>query len=462
MDLLLRTKKASLILLIIALMLTPGIPRVRGFYDTNWSRARRFYIQASDIDEDLTDFPVLVYLDSSRINWTETQDDLDDIRFVDQGNTTFLDYEIENYTVNNEAWLWVNFPFVNSTSNTIFYLYYGNPTASSSESPTDVWDSDYITVLHMNDLTTSTLEDSTINSHDMTKGGANQPALDPGMIDGAQYFDGVDDDVVSDATYQLADTITWEFWCNSTDDATPKTIWSDNAQWHTQGYIWFGRSTSLTQLYYEYANTTHTLSWNVNNFFLEDTYMYGTIVVNYTSDTYEVYRNGVSQATGSMPNAISLSGYSRSQYVGTFSGGNHFFLNELDEIRVSQVNRSDAYIKASYESGRDRLVTYSTTVEYYPPLTNPCAIIHPDDKDNAIEQLMYGDGRVLGLMIVIALVVFISVKTPLGVISIIPLFLLAFTYYNRAQCVPELFWYFIASLLTMGFSAVISLVRGRT
>jgi hypothetical protein len=430
---------------------------VSGFYDTNWSRARRISVQSGDIDEDLTDFPVLVYLDSTRINWTETQDDLDDIRFVDQENTTFLDYEIENYTVNDEAWIWVNLPFVNSTSDTIFYLYYGNSGASNGEAVTDVWDSNYITVLHMNDLTTSTIEDSTINSNDMTKGGANQPILDPGMIDGSQQFDGVDDDLVSDSAYQLSDTITWEFWCNSTDDATPKTIWSDNAQWHTQGYIWFGRSTSLTQLYYEYANTTHTLSWNVNNFFLENTYMYGTIVVNYTSDTYEVFRNGISQATGSMPNAISLSGYSRTQYVGTFSGGNHFYLNELDEIRVSNINRSTAYISASYESGRDRLLSYSSRIEYYPPLTNPCALIHPDNIENPLEQILFGDGRAIGLLLVISLVVFVSVKSVMGSVSLIPLFLLAFEYYNRAQCEAVLFWYFIATILTMIFTALIGI-----
>ena len=31
------------------------------------------------IDADLTDFPVLVYLNSSRIDWTHVQDDLDDL-----------------------------------------------------------------------------------------------------------------------------------------------------------------------------------------------------------------------------------------------------------------------------------------------------------------------------------------------------------------------------------------------
>jgi hypothetical protein len=441
--------KLLTLFLLLSLML-PAIPPARAFYNFDWTRARRITVDSGDVDSDLTDFPVLVYLDSTRINWTETQDDLDDIRFVDQDNSTFLYYEIENYTVNDEAWVWVNLPFVNSTSDTEFYLYWGNTGAVSGESQEDVWDSDYLTVLHLNDLTNSTLEDSTINSHDYSKKGANEPILDPVMIDGGQYFDGSDDYASSDSTYQLADTMTWEYWLNSSDDATAKTIWSDNAQWHTQGYVWMGRNPSATSFYYEYANTTHTQSWTVANYFLDDTVFYFALVVNYTSDTIEIFRNGASFSSGTIPNAISLTGYTRTQILGSFSGANHFWFNEFDEVRLSDVNRSSAYIGASYESGRDRLLQYSSRVEVYPPITNPCTVIHPDSEDNQIEQLFFGDGRAMGLLLIFLVAGVVASKSPgLGGICLIPIFLLAYQYLARAQCDESLYWYFIGSIGAM-------------
>jgi hypothetical protein len=448
-------KTGLLIVLMGSLLLASYIPTTQAFYNTDWTRARRISVQSADVSSDLTDFPVLVYLDSSRINWTETQDDLDDLRFVDEDNSTFLYYEIENYTVNDEAWVWVNLPFVNSSSDTEFYMYWGNTGATSGESMEDVWDSDYISVYHLNDLTNSTIEDSTINSNDLSKKGADEPNITSLRIDGAQLFDGSDDYMSSDSAFTLADTLTFEYWLNSSADGTAKSLWSDNAQWHTQGYIWMGRNPGATSFYYEYANTTHTQSWTSLNYFLDDTMFYFTLVVNYTSDTIEIFRNGVSYDSGSIPNAITVNGLSRTQFIGSFSSGNHFWNNTFDEIRVSDINRSSSYIGASYESGRDRLLTYGSRVEVYPPLTNPCATIHPNNPENVIEQVFFGDGRALGLGLMLLLCGIITMKSPgFGGIMLIPLFLLGYQYYARAQCVPELFWYFIGSLSGMVINAL--------
>ena len=83
------------------------------------------------VDVNLTNFPVFVHLDGSIVDWTNIQDDLDDIRFVGSDNLTFLDYEIEDYVVNDEAWFWVLMPEVDSGCYTPFWLYYGNTTISA-------------------------------------------------------------------------------------------------------------------------------------------------------------------------------------------------------------------------------------------------------------------------------------------------------------------------------------------
>ena len=81
-----------------------------------------------------------------------------------KGEAEQLYHEIENYdSSTGELISWVNIPNLTTTADTIFYMYYGNPECSSQEDPTKAWDSNYVAVIHMNDATTSTVNDSTIN-----------------------------------------------------------------------------------------------------------------------------------------------------------------------------------------------------------------------------------------------------------------------------------------------------------
>lgn len=151
-------------------------------------------VNSTLIDEDLTDFPVLVYLNSSTVDWSNIQNDLDDSRFVASDNTTFLDYELDYYVTNDEAWFYVRLPVVSSTTDTLFYYYFGNTTVSSGENAEAVWDtSEYFAVYHMTDNTTSTTLDSTSYDNDGVKLAAGEPAVASSPLGQAQLFDGSDD-----------------------------------------------------------------------------------------------------------------------------------------------------------------------------------------------------------------------------------------------------------------------------
>ena len=70
---------------------------VSAWWNASWKLRRKVYFKSSTLAEDLTSFPVLVRLDSTRVEYFRTQDVGQDIRFVDADDTTQLAHEIEKY-----------------------------------------------------------------------------------------------------------------------------------------------------------------------------------------------------------------------------------------------------------------------------------------------------------------------------------------------------------------------------
>jgi len=58
--------------------------------------------------------------------------DFSDLRFTGPDGVTLLPYWIESYTASSVAYVWVKIPSIPASGSTTFYLYYGNPSASSA------------------------------------------------------------------------------------------------------------------------------------------------------------------------------------------------------------------------------------------------------------------------------------------------------------------------------------------
>ena len=161
---------------------------------TGWAERIKITTDQTDIDVDLTDFPVLVKLTSANFDFTKALSTGNDIRFTASDGTTLLKYERERHdSTNSLAEYWVKIPSVSSTVNTDFYIYYGNPDAVDGADPTAVWDANFKGVWHKKDITTSTIADSTANANNGTKKAVNEPIEADGKIEKAQSFDGVND-----------------------------------------------------------------------------------------------------------------------------------------------------------------------------------------------------------------------------------------------------------------------------
>ncbi|MHA2022461.1 MAG: DUF2341 domain-containing protein [Candidatus Thorarchaeota archaeon] len=191
------------------------------WWNVNWKYRREITI--TNVNGTLTDYQILVELNSSNFNFSHAQENGSDIRFVASDDETLLSHWIEVWdSTNQSAKIWVNVSEV--TEGTKIFMYYGNENAS------DVSDvnATFIRVIdgvvgawHFDEGEGNIAHDTSGEGNDGTLYDANTTNDDgntpPQWIDGkfgkALSFDGVDDYVeVSDWTMENESRITFEVW----------------------------------------------------------------------------------------------------------------------------------------------------------------------------------------------------------------------------------------------------------
>jgi hypothetical protein len=133
------------------------------WWNTAWQKRQLISINKDYITSLLINFPVGINCTSIKENCSSATGA--DVRFIGIDNTTEYYYELENWSSPHPV-AWVNITRVFSTDNTLFYIYFKNPTATDNQNPTKVWDGYYSAVWHMNDSTI--LWDSTTNRYSST------------------------------------------------------------------------------------------------------------------------------------------------------------------------------------------------------------------------------------------------------------------------------------------------------
>ena len=84
----------------------------------------------------------------------------------DSGVATKIYHEVESFdSSSGKLVAWVNIPSISSSSDTSFYMYYGNSEVSDQEFPERVWDQDYCGVWHLDNFRDSTLNENNGANH---------------------------------------------------------------------------------------------------------------------------------------------------------------------------------------------------------------------------------------------------------------------------------------------------------
>ncbi|HEU5061272.1 MAG TPA: DUF2341 domain-containing protein [Kofleriaceae bacterium] len=137
---------------------------------------------------ELTDFPLMVRLDPTRIEYDAVRADGGDIQFRDADGTP-LPHEIESWNPGETSVLWVRVPAIDggSTDDHVF-MYYGNPDVTVAPNAAALW-ADYRAVYHLDPQGVGAVEDSTAQGFDGTAVGADGAE---GQIGRAYEFNGTD------------------------------------------------------------------------------------------------------------------------------------------------------------------------------------------------------------------------------------------------------------------------------
>ncbi|MFH1100446.1 MAG: DUF2341 domain-containing protein [Methanobacteriota archaeon] len=316
------------------------------WWNFNWEYSKRITIDHTKVQADFTDFPVVITCTSSDFT-NHAQPDGDDFVFVSQDNSTQYAHEIEYYySPTGELTAWVKIPFLSSTTDTILYLYYGNPSCNNQEYVEETWSNGFIMVQHMSGASYTELDDSTANHWDITSSGGGPLFNQQGKIGKCVDFDGSNDYVQTSGFRIPADAAyTASAWVYvDGNNGQRRYLFEGDGDYSISLHVWTNESfkarthtsTDIPVCYSDTHISTSNPQW-----------YYTSTRLNPTTDLLEVMVNGLTEAgiyfTGTInPETIGLN-------IGTNMDNNAYWMNgKIDEIRIANVIRSDAWTRTEY------------------------------------------------------------------------------------------------------------------
>jgi len=317
-----------------------------GWY-RNWPYRKKIIVANTNVDADLTSFPLLVRFSGDANISARAKSDGSDLRFADvDGN--ILPYEKEDYHVRSSSGaglFWVKVPTIkeNGTGNgsgATIYLYYGSGSAADGQDVRNVWDTDFKGVWHLSGAVLS-VRDSTSNANVGTNNGATATL---GMVDGAGKFELVRSTHVSiaDATPLNPDQKTLSMWVNVPEYASSNYQHAGKITLGTNGYMLYSESANHKFYFFNYGNTPTNVA---------DTTVYSLNTWYYVTGVYDgsnlrIYRNGI------QTNSVSVTGTTSNSnqpfQLGLYASNGQYTNQTADEVRLSSVARTAPWIKFEY------------------------------------------------------------------------------------------------------------------
>ncbi|MDD4870920.1 MAG: DUF2341 domain-containing protein, partial [Kiritimatiellae bacterium] len=208
-----------------------------------------------DKAETLTNFPALVTFSENLPGflYSQFQAGATDLRFVDEGETSELNYEIDSWDTNGSSYVWVQVPEL--AINTSIWAYWGNPGATVAPACTtngSTWDSNYRGVWHMKE--TNALDSTWLKNNGTSYGNTN---VTYGVIGTAQGFNNNYVQIANENNFDINDKLTVSAWVRVDNDW--RTTWQAFVSKNAEGAGWaFRRNNNLNSATFTMRNTTAT------------------------------------------------------------------------------------------------------------------------------------------------------------------------------------------------------------
>ncbi|MFX1438919.1 MAG: LamG-like jellyroll fold domain-containing protein [Promethearchaeota archaeon] len=319
-------------------------------------------VDHTKIDADLSEFPMLIDIYDTDLK-TDVQADGDDIVF--KMNDALIPHEIElfdqDYNLTHAhlvAWVKTD---LSSTVDTTVTMYYGSPQASNQENPNSVWNNNYMGVWHLGETSggSGAFKDSTSNGNHGTDTGS--PALGiNGPIGNAILFDGSDDSINCGNGPSLniaGNVLTIEAWAYLNEDIPPG--WGSGIAVKYDSYELFQDWDATRRISFSVTTTGTGQTWvsQTNS----DINRWYHVVGVYDGTTTFIYVNGAEIAFIANSGPLATSAFPL--YIGL---EDQYYDGRIDEVRVSNIDRSAEWILAEFRNQNDPTSFYTVGHEMSP------------------------------------------------------------------------------------------------
>ena len=230
----------------------------------------------------------------------------------------------------------------NDTTQLPHEVEFGNGT---SYNPENVYDSNFVGVWHKNDITTSSINDSTANSNDGTKGSANQPVEIDGKIGKAQNYSGGNYYInIGNTGFPIGSS------------ARTLSAWVKGGVVGEKEHIFHYGSTNVGQAYglgeighQIDDNTLWTHFWSTDaRGNIVPTNQWVHVAVVSSGDSHQFYIDGVS--AGSATQAFNTVIGTENRIGSRISTVAETWAGQIDEVTFSNISRNASYINQTYQN----------------------------------------------------------------------------------------------------------------
>jgi hypothetical protein len=326
-----------------------------------WAASRELVFANQTRPETLVSFPVLVVLeDGVNVDYALAAPGGRDLRFLDADGHP-LAYEIERWNPPKPSYVWVGVPTIAASSSTDhIWMDYGNSAAAPAQDRTGVWAHGYVAVWHLGeDPTAGSVMDSSPGPNDAQATPlARAPTSVDGRVAAGIALDGVDDRlaVTSDVSLNVID-MTLEAWVRVT--APAQLGWHTIFEHDRGGPSWYGLWTSGDSpghFHFRWSGGGDPrMDFTVP--FVAGGWHHVAGTLDATTRVARTYQDGFPDRTDTNPTAPAMTTV-KPLTIGENTADSEPLRGDVDEVRISNVARSAAWIDAQHASMTNSFVTF--------------------------------------------------------------------------------------------------------
>lgn len=336
---------------------------------SGWKLYRKITIDHTKFDTDQATYPLLILISSASgigdvdLSSIFTELGANSLKFaIGTATDTECYAEVVSWDNPTLSEVWSDVGAVSSAADTVVYIYYDSGHADNSTyvgtvgstAGKLVWDSSFAEVVHGNDGADTSHITGSVTGTSYSKKGATEPAVANGIIGKAQSFDGSNDyiDLTNSASFNPTTAMTIEACVNITNIGYLDEWILGRDKSGARAYA-FGKEHNKNDLWVQINGTAQDdetcVTAGSNQY---------VVTEGSTDIGWDIYNNGSQVGSGgawSAPASVS-----ENTYIGRrgYSGYEGYFKGLIDELRISNIARSAAYIKANNSNFTDELVTF--------------------------------------------------------------------------------------------------------